>query len=96
MVQLINAVPKLRVAGAEQRAFAHWGKLYSRKQRVVQEIQQTRDRLRLVNVTMPTLAMGWRSAWLWMPDVGTFLAFSLALGAFMRAVTELSDISGGW
>ena len=96
MVQLINAVPKLRVAGAEQRAFAHWGKLYSRKQRVAHQVQRTRDRLTLVNATMPTLATGLAfSLALDGPDIGTFLAFSLALGMFMRGVTQLSDASGG-
>jgi NHLM bacteriocin system ABC transporter ATP-binding protein len=96
MVQLINAVPKLRVAGAEQRAFAHWGKLYGRKQRVAYEVQRTRDRLTLVNATMPTLATGLAfGVALDGPDIGTFLAFSLALGMFMRGVTQLSDSFGG-
>jgi NHLM bacteriocin system ABC transporter ATP-binding protein len=98
MVQLINAVPKLRVAGAEERAFACWGRSYSRKQRLVEQVQRVRDRLRLVNATAPVLAMGLGFSLVLEVediDVGTYLAFNLALGAFLQAITELSDTAGG-
>ena len=97
MVQLINAVPKLRIAGAELRAFAYWGRSYSRKQRVVERTQLLRDRLRIVNTALPTLAVALSFNLALRPhrfDLGTFLAFCMALGAFMQAVTELSDYAG--
>ncbi|MCI0348833.1 MAG: hypothetical protein L0Z53_05350, partial [Acidobacteriales bacterium] len=82
MVQLINAVPKLRIAGAEQRAFACWGRAYGSKQRLVERAQLLRDRLRIVNGAIPTLAVALsfhlalqRTQF----DVGTFLAFCMAL-----------------
>jgi hypothetical protein len=33
VVQLVNAVAKLRVAGAERRAFTCWGRSYATKQK---------------------------------------------------------------
>lgn len=97
IVQLINAVPKLRVAGAEQRAFASWARAYSGKQRFVEQSQHLRDRLRVVNSAIPTLAVALafhfalRTTGL---DLGGFLAFTMALGIFMQAVTDLTERSG--
>jgi ABC-type bacteriocin/lantibiotic exporter with double-glycine peptidase domain len=98
MVQLINAVPKLRVAGAEPRAFACWGRSYSRKQRLVERIQAIQDCLRMVNSVAPAfataisfgLALSGKGI-----ELGTILAFNLALGGFMQAIAELSDATGG-
>jgi NHLM bacteriocin system ABC transporter ATP-binding protein len=101
MVQLVNGVAKLRVAGAEQRAFAHWGKMYSRKQHLAMEIRLLRDRVRLVNVSMPIVAIGFafwfalgRASGSALP-LGTFLAFNVALGTFMNGIANLSDASSG-
>ena len=101
MVQLVNGVSKLRVAGAEQRAFAHWGKMYSRKQHLAMEIRLRRDRLRVVNVSMPIVAIAF-AFWFALGHaggsalpLGTFLAFNVALGTFMNGVANLSDASSG-
>jgi NHLM bacteriocin system ABC transporter ATP-binding protein len=101
MVQLINGVGKLRVAGAEQRAFAHWGNLYSRKQHLAMEIRLRRDRVRLVNVSMPIVAVA-LAFWFALGrfggsalPLGTFLAFNVALGTFMTGLANLSDASSG-
>jgi len=100
MVQLVNGVTKLRVAGAEQRAFAHWGKMYSRKQHLAMEIRRLRDRVRLVNVSMPIVAIAF-AFWFALGrggsalPLGTFLAFNVALGTFINGLANLSDASSG-
>ncbi|NDQ55578.1 MAG: NHLP bacteriocin export ABC transporter permease/ATPase subunit [Acidipila sp.] len=97
-IQLINAVPKLRVAGAERRAYAFWGKSYTSKQKVMARIRAVLDRMRVLNVSVPLLAIGF-SFWFALSSLsdasgslplGTFIAFNLALGVFMSAVTNLS------
>jgi NHLM bacteriocin system ABC transporter ATP-binding protein len=98
MVQLINAIPKFRVANAEERAFAWWGNAYGRKQKLGDRIQAMQDRLRLVTGVAPVLAtaisfgVAVRGSGI---ELGAFLAFSLAFGGFMQAITELSDTASG-
>jgi len=102
LVQLINAVPKLRVAGAEERAFAFWGHAYSQQQKIAFGIQQAEDRVRLLNTMLPTIS----SAVIFAVVVeflivsqpgqtnfvlGTFLAFNAAFGAFLAGSMALSD-----
>ena len=43
VLQSINAVSKLRVAGAGNRAFFRWAREYTRKQRLSLEIQSVKD-----------------------------------------------------
>jgi NHLM bacteriocin system ABC transporter ATP-binding protein len=103
-IQLISGVPKLRVAGAEQRAFAHWGKSYSAKQRLVAQIRGVTDRLRVLNVTVPLVAVG-LSCWFALDTssgstagtlpLGTFVAFNMALGVFIAGMTGLSETMTG-
>ena len=100
-VQLIHAVGKLRVAGAEERAFATWSKLYSRKQQIAMRIRLQRDRLHLINVTIPILASAtafWfvvgRNGSAAIP-LGTFLAYNVALGTFLSGFTTMSDAASG-
>ena len=103
MVQVINAAGKLRVAGAEQRAFANWGKLYSRKQQVVLRIRLMRDRVHLVNVVMPILSSAMAFWFVVRPTgsggaavpLGTFLAYNAALGVFLGGLTTMSDAASG-
>jgi NHLM bacteriocin system ABC transporter ATP-binding protein len=102
MVQLINGVSKLRVAGAEPRAYAHWGKAYALKQKIAVRIRAVHDRMHVINMTVPLLATG-LSFWFAFGGapsagslpVGTFIAFNLALGVFMIGITNLSDAFTG-
>jgi len=54
-VQLINGISKLRVAGAEERAFASWSKNYSRQVKLHLSTQYIEDGVVLFNTLMPTL-----------------------------------------
>ncbi|WP_445634099.1 NHLP bacteriocin export ABC transporter permease/ATPase subunit [Nostoc sp. DSM 114161] len=102
MVQLINGVAKLRVAGAEERAFAYWGKQYSQQIKLVLSTQAIEDVLNVCNKVLPIFTSGvlfWFTATLLQQSqqtgtqalsIGTFLAFNSAFGTFISGATSLS------
>ena len=97
LVQLLGAVAKLRVAGAERRAFARWGRVYALRIRLAQRLRAVSDRVRLVGAILPALGTAvlfWFAAsdlFSTQPtiSVGTFVAFSAAFGTFLAGVTTL-------
>jgi NHLM bacteriocin system ABC transporter ATP-binding protein len=93
VLQLLNAVSKLKVAGAADRAFAVWARAYSRKQSLSLKVRTVMDRIRLFNMVIPTLAAA--TGFLYLLDgsipLGAFLASNAALTAFLTAVTAASD-----
>jgi ABC-type bacteriocin/lantibiotic exporter with double-glycine peptidase domain len=93
VLQAVQAVSKLRVAGAAGRAFSYWARAYSRKQRLSVSIHRIRDRIRIVNTVMPTAASAFGFLYLLshpMP-LGAFLAANAALTVFLTAVVSGSD-----
>ena len=93
VLQAIQAVSKLRVAGAANRAFAHWAAQYSRKQEFAQQMRTLRDRSRLANLAIPAVATTLVFYCLLaspMP-LGSFLAAMAALTIFLTAITSASD-----
>ena len=103
MVQLINGVAKLQVAGAEERAFAYWGKQYSQQLSLMLSTQVIEDILAVANEVLPTLTscvLFWFTATLLQQSqqtqgtqalsIGTFLAFNSAFGTFISGATSLS------
>jgi NHLM bacteriocin system ABC transporter ATP-binding protein len=97
VLQSIQAVSKLRVAGAANRAFAHWAVQYSRKQQYAVQMRKLRDRIRLVNLVMPAAATTLGFYWLLGNPVplSSFLASMAALTTFVTAVTTASDTGTG-
>ena len=108
VLQLINAVSKLRVAGAERRAFAYWARQYGRKQSLSLRVQALKDQIRLVNLTVPVLALGCSFLYMLGPGVpgtgasdgaplplGTFLAFIAAQTIFLTSLTQAGDVLSG-
>ncbi|MBE9180196.1 NHLP bacteriocin export ABC transporter permease/ATPase subunit [Oculatella sp. LEGE 06141] len=104
VVQLINGVPKLRIAGVEERAFAHWGQKYTQQLQLLVSTQRLEDTVVLFNTVMPTLTtvmLFWLASTLIDPtqavgnggglSTGSFLAFSVAFGIFIGGVTSLSN-----
>ncbi|HEY9656485.1 MAG TPA: NHLP bacteriocin export ABC transporter permease/ATPase subunit, partial [Crinalium sp.] len=102
-VQLINGLSKLRVAGAEERAFATWSKRYSQQVKLNLSTQHIEDGIALFNTLLPTLTSA-ILFWLTMQllaeaktagtaglTVGTFLAFNSAFGTFIGGATNLSN-----
>jgi NHLM bacteriocin system ABC transporter ATP-binding protein len=102
-VQLINGISKLRVAGAEERAFATWSKNYSRQVKLNLSTQFIEDLVILFNTIMPTLTSGilfWFTMALLAEaqksgnpalSIGTFLAFNSAFGTLIEGATDLSN-----
>lgn len=105
VVQLIGGISKLRVAGAEERAFAYWSRRYSHQIKLELSTQLIEDLMLLFNTVMPTLtsvALYWFVVgMLTKPatgldssepmSTGTFLAFSSAFGTFISGATSLSN-----
>ncbi|PSN06725.1 NHLP bacteriocin export ABC transporter permease/ATPase subunit, partial [filamentous cyanobacterium CCT1] len=99
VVQLINGIAKLRMAGAEERAFAAWGQLYGQQLRLTLSTQQLEDGVAVFNTMLPvltTVILFWLSSQMLSSEeaglsTGTFLAFSVAFGTFIAGATSLSD-----
>ncbi|MFN6558585.1 MAG: NHLP bacteriocin export ABC transporter permease/ATPase subunit [Nostoc sp. ChiSLP01] len=103
MVQLINGVTKLRVAKAEARAFAYWGKQYTHQLKLMLSTQGIEDSLAVINQILPaitTAALFWFATSLIVQSqtpgggglsTGTFLAFNVAFGTFINGATSLSS-----
>ncbi|NEO13312.1 MAG: NHLP bacteriocin export ABC transporter permease/ATPase subunit [Moorea sp. SIO3F7] len=100
-VQLIGGVSKLRVAGAENRAFAYWAKYYTQQIKLVLSTQLIEDLLNVFNTILPTLsqmiifAVAVQSITKSQSgqglSTGTFLAFNTAFGTFITGATDLSN-----
>lgn len=101
-VQLIAGVSKLRVADAEERAFAHWAKKFGSQLELMLSTEAIEDAVTLFNMILPTVS----SILLYGLGVtliaqaqaqgetgfstGTFLACNAAFGTFVGGVTGLS------
>ena len=100
MVQLINGVAKFRIAGAENRAFAHWGKQYRHQLKLMLGTQGIEDNLAVINQLLSALTPVILFAFATMMiqqaqtgngiSTGTFLAFNIAFGTFISGATSLS------
>jgi ATP-binding cassette subfamily C protein len=105
VVQMVHAAGKIRIAGAEQRAFSLWLTKYSEQLMLVRKSQNAEDYVIMFNQTVPTIStilLFWvgvdllTGAGAGQPagqgmSVGIFLAFNTAMGAFIRGTTSLSN-----
>ena len=105
VVQMVQAAGKIRIAGAEQRAFSMWLTKYSEQLKLVRKSQNAEDYVNVFNQTVPTIStilLFWVGVDLLTSgadgqparqgmSVGMFLAFNTALGAFVRGTTSLSN-----
>ena len=97
-VQLINGIAKLKVAGAELRAFATWSKNYTEQIKLELSTQYIEDLVALVNTVLPTLTTGILFAVTIFSQkhntgltLGTFVAFNAAFNTFINGATDLSS-----
>ena len=103
VVQMVHAVGKLRVAGAQRRAFALWARRYAEQLELIQRAQRGEDYVAVYNQAIPILSsilLFWFGASLLAPgpdgamstglSVGVFLAFNTAMGTFLGGATALS------
>ena len=101
VVQLVDGVAKLRVAGAEERAFQNWARRYAVRLRLDDAVTRWRDRVQILGRALPATSSGLlfliahRS--LVAPEeggamtLGTFLAFTVAFSIFLSGATSLSE-----
>ena len=105
LVQLIGGISKLRVAAAEERAFAYWAKYYHQQLTLILSTELIEDSLALFNTILPTVSamiLFWLAAQLiGQTDItggglstGTFLAFNTAFGTFIGGTVQLSNTLG--
>lgn len=102
-VQLMNGVAKLRVAAAEERAFAHWGKKYSQQKKLQAKSQRIDDSVAVFNEVLPTVSavlLFWFAILFIQQSqgrpglglsAGSFLAFNAAFGIFIQGARDLSN-----
>lgn len=99
-VQLINGISKLRLAGAETRAFAYWSRKYSQQQRLEIGTQVIENNLAVFNqILIPlSLAITYCLVVFFLRSqtdfsLGKYLAFNAAYGTFIAGVINLSNIT---
>lgn len=101
MVQIIGGVAKFRVAGAEARAFAYWGRQYRHQLHLMLGSQGIEDNMVVINNILsaltPTVIFAFATDLLQHSQAdggistGTFLAFNAAFGTFISGATLLSS-----
>lgn len=97
VLQLLNGISKLRVAGAEQRAFAQWVNDFSVSRQLTRRKEHISDYLISFNSIFTILtSMGIYYVVVEVSGVelaaGKFIAFNTALTKFMSHMLSLSDI----
>lgn len=99
VVQMVNSVSKLRVAGAQRRAFSKWINGYAEQVRLTRDAQDTEDLVGVFNQAVPiisTVLLFWIGVELLMGEggarmsIGIFLAFNTAMATFLSGATALS------
>lgn len=100
LVQLVGGINKLRVGGAERRAFARWAQIYDQKQRLALAIRRLLDGIRTIHTAVPMVCTALILAWITLRPVPAFsgaiyLAFVTAFGSFISGLTGLSDLVVG-
>jgi NHLM bacteriocin system ABC transporter ATP-binding protein len=104
VVQMVNAVSKIRIAGAQQRAFSVWLTKYSEQLKLVRKSQTAEDYVTVFNqavAPISTILLFWVGVDLLSRTpggageqplgVGMFLAFNIALSTFIAGTTTLSN-----
>ncbi len=97
VLQSINAVSKLRVAGAGERAFSQWAREYAKKEKLSLEVQTLKDRMRLFNMVTPTVGSALAFLYLLSHPIGlaAFLACNAVMTLFLAALVAASDNFAG-
>lgn len=104
VLQFITGIGKLRVAGAEARAFSVWAREFTRQKRLAYRARIVENMLGVFNSAFPVISSLtiFAALALWMArsaqggelplSTGSFLAFNAAFGQFMSAVLALNSV----
>jgi NHLM bacteriocin system ABC transporter ATP-binding protein len=96
VLQLLSGISKLRVAGAERRAFTLWAKQFAKKRLLGHRSREVESGLLVVNAAWPTLmsiVMFQMVASSTELGTGQFIAFNVAFGIFVAGLVELTKNS---
>jgi NHLM bacteriocin system ABC transporter ATP-binding protein len=96
VLQLINGVPKLRVAGAEDRAFAFWAARFAEQRQVAYQARLVNNALTTFTAVFPvvsTMAIFYLMSYHLdpPPSIGNFMAFNTAFLQFTMAALGLTQ-----
>lgn len=104
VLQFITGVSKLRVAGAEARAFAVWAREFTEQRRLAFRAQSVENGLQVFNAAFPVVASMFIFGTLVFfmggtgvgsegsLSTGSFLAFNAAFGQFFGAAIQMSGV----
>jgi ATP-binding cassette subfamily C protein len=97
LLTLIGGIARLRIAGAEKRAFARWAEKYREQLDLTNRFQRLSDRLFIVSDLWPTVILivvfaGVSNLGPTGMSTGDFLAFNMALAQVMTATAGLTRI----
>jgi ATP-binding cassette subfamily C protein len=102
IVQLVNGVAKLKVAGAQDRTYVQWMRRYAEQLRLRAQAQRLEDWVGVFNLALPTASQAvlFFCAYRLLAggaglSLGVFLAFNAAYAAFLAGATELSSTCVG-
>ncbi|MCK4726189.1 MAG: hypothetical protein KAT29_10310, partial [Anaerolineales bacterium] len=95
VLQVLSAIPKIRVAAAEERVFKRWADAYAKQRANQTQAAVVRNVTETLMIAIPIfgsiglfLIVGLRGASL---DVAAFIAFNAAFGQFMMGALTLSQ-----
>jgi NHLM bacteriocin system ABC transporter ATP-binding protein len=104
VLQFITGISKLRVAGAEARAFSVWAREFTRQKRLSYKARNVENALGIFNSVFPLISSMTIFATLAFftaravetggtpLSTGAFLAFNAAFGQFMAAALEVNSV----
>ncbi|HEY7062222.1 MAG TPA: NHLP bacteriocin export ABC transporter permease/ATPase subunit [Chloroflexota bacterium] len=100
VLQLLNGISKLRVAGAEGRAFAYWAARFAEQRRNQYQARTVANVVGTFNVTyniITSMVVFGVVALMFdpKPSIGTFLGFNAAFGQFMSAMLGIAGAISG-
>jgi len=94
VLQLISGVTKLRVAGAEQRAFSIWARDFVRKRALGVKARVIENNVQVLSIIYPVIMMATIYTMVVRSSnasfsAGDFIAFNAAFGIFVAGMTSL-------
>ncbi|MFM1942250.1 MAG: hypothetical protein RI897_1232 [Verrucomicrobiota bacterium] len=93
VLQLITAIHKLRVAGAEARAYSVWARSFAKQKSLDLQVTRLNNKFTVFNDAYPlitSMCLFSAAIWITIPDLttGRFLAFASAFSLFLYATLE--------
>jgi NHLM bacteriocin system ABC transporter ATP-binding protein len=94
VLQFLNGIAKLRIAGAEIRAFERWAREFANQRKLSFQVRKIGNLIIIFNAVWPILTLlvlyGGFDAWRTNLSAGSFLAFNAAFSQFLTALLSLA------